>query len=377
METFSIHTTVYMGGQALERIQELPIRRACLVCDPFLVKNGAAKRVTALLDNMGAQWEIFDQVIPNPTVELVSQGVAHILDYQPDTVIALGGGSAIDTGKAISFIYTRAAGAEKPRCIAIPTTSGTGSEVTSFSVLSDPAAGAKYPLVDDRMLPEVALLDPSLTVSVPPQVTADTGLDVLTHAVEAYVSTGANDFTDALAEKACVLVLEYLPRAVKSGEDLEARAKLHAASCMAGMAFNNAGLGLCHAMAHALGEQLHLPHGRCNALLLPHVVGFNAGLGETGRFPARSQYATLAKRLGLCCYNEEVAVRSLIKQIQDLMSQVDIEPRLTEQDTSELRSSSIKDMCKLALKDICLSTNPRKITENQMIRIYNILAAIF
>ncbi|MBS6215775.1 MAG: iron-containing alcohol dehydrogenase [Clostridiales bacterium] len=346
--------------------KEQPIRRACLVCDPFLVKNGAAGRVTGLLDAMGAQWEIFDQVIPNPTVELVSQGVAHILDYQPDTVIALGGGSAIDTGKAISFIYTNATGAEKPRCIAIPTTSGTGSEVTSFSVLSDPSAGAKYPLVDNQMLPEVALLDPSLTVSVPPQVTADTGLDVLTHAAEAYASTGASDFTDALAEKACALVLEHLPRAVKNGEDLEAREKLHAASCMAGMAFNSAGLGMCHAMAHALGEQLHLPHGRCNALLLPHVIGFNAGLGETGSFSAQARYAALAKRMGLCCYNEGVAVRSLIKQVQELMSQVSIAPKLAEQAQREELRGALEQICALAQKDSCLESNPRPASAEQM-----------
>ena len=168
MNQFKLHTNVYLGQNALERLKELPIQKACVVCDPFLVQNGGVKRVTDPLDEMGAQWELFDQVIPNPTVELVSAGVAHILEFRPDTVIALGGGSAIDTGKAISFIYTKSSGAAKPRCIAIPTTSGTGSEVTSFSVLSDPEAGAKYPLVDDAMLPEIAMLDPALTITVPP-----------------------------------------------------------------------------------------------------------------------------------------------------------------------------------------------------------------
>ena len=219
---------------------------------------------------------IVQKFVPGKQVTL-----AHILEFRPDTVIALGGGSAIDTGKAISFIYTKSSGAAKPRCIAIPTTSGTGSEVTSFSGLSDPEAGAKYPLVDDAMLPEIAMLYPALTVTVPAHVTADTGMDVLTHAVEAYASPAASDFTDTLAKKAFALVLEYLPRAFRDGQDCEAREKLHSAACMAGMAFNNATLGLCHGIAHAMGELLHLPHGRSNALLLPYRAGGGAGTHPT------------------------------------------------------------------------------------------------
>ena len=153
---------------------------------------------------------------------------------------------------------------------------------------------------------------------------------------------------------------------MKNGEDLEAREKLHAASCMAGMAFNSAGLGMCHAMAHALGEQLHLPHGRCNALLLPHVIGFNAGLGETGSFSARARYAALAKRMGLCCYNEGVAVRSLIKQVQELMSQVSIAPKLAEQAQREELRGALEQICALAQKDSCLESNPRPASAEQM-----------
>lgn len=370
MDTYSIHTTIYMGEHALERIKELPIQRACLVCDPFLVKSGAAGRITDLLDSMGAQWHIFDQVIPNPTVELVSAGVAHILNYQPDTVIAMGGGSAIDTGKAISFIYTKASDAKKPRCIAIPTTSGTGSEATSFSVLSDPAAGSKYPLVSEQMLPELALLDPSLTVSVPPQVTADTGLDVLTHAMEAYVSPVATDFTDALAEKAFSLVLEYLPRAVKNGADIEARTKLHNASCMAGMAFDNASLGLCHGMAHAMGELLHLPHGRSNALLLPHVIAFNAGVGETGDFPARARYAVLAKRTGGCCHTETVAVQSLIRRITELMADVGLPCKLADAEQRAKLTEHLDELANAALADRCTGGNPRTAAQSQVKKLY-------
>lgn len=365
MNQFKLHTNVYLGRNALERLKELPIRKACVVCDPFLVQNGGVKKVTDPLDEMGAQWELFDQVIPNPTVELVSAGVAHILEFRPDTVIALGGGSAIDTGKAISFIYTKSSGAAKPRCIAIPTTSGTGSEVTSFSVLSDPEAGAKYPLVDDVMLPEIAMLDPALTITVPPHVTADTGMDVLTHAVEAYASPAATDFTDALAEKAFALVLEYLPRAFRDGQDCEAREKLHSASCMAGMAFNNATLGLCHGMAHAMGELLHLPHGRSNALLLPHVIAFNSD--DSG---AKAKYAKLARLAGCCCHTEQVAVQGLVRRITGLMNEVGIAHRLTREEDRTRLIQEMDRAAKLALEDRCTAGNCRSAVPEQIKEIY-------
>lgn len=370
MNRFSIHTAVYMGANALERVREFPIQKALLVCDPFLVKNGSAKRLTDLLESMGAAWEIFDQVIPDPTVELVSAGVARILKYRPDTVIALGGGSAIDTGKAVSFIYTQSTGAQRPRYIAIPTTSGTGSEATSFSVLSDPAAGTKYPLVDDAMLPDAALLDASLTASVPPQVTADTGLDVLTHALEAYVSPEATDFTDALAEKAVALVLEYLPRAVKNGGDMAAREHLHSASCMAGMAFHNATLGLCHGMAHAMGALLHLPHGRSNALLLPHIIAFNAGLGEGGDFPARRRYAALANLAGCCCHSESVAVGGLLRRVEELAACVGVPAAITDHALCARLEEGLDTLAAAALADRCTAGNPRTASREEVKAIY-------
>ena len=329
--------------------------------------------MTDQLEAMGAQWELFDQIVPNPKVDLVSNGVSRILEYQPDTVIALGGGSAIDSGKAIRFIYTKMSGAEKPLCIAIPTTSGTGSEATSFAVISDPSVGSKYPLVDDQMLPDVALLAPSLTVSVPPHVTADTGLDVLTHAVEAFVSPMANDFTDALAEKAVHLVFEYLPRAVKNGQDIEARERMHNASCMAGMAFNNASLGLCHGMAHAMGELLHLSHGRSNAMLLPHVIAFNAGLGEQGDFPVRARYTTLAKLAGCCCYTETVAVQSLVNKINDLMTEVGLPRKLESEEHRTCVREHLDKLEQAALADRCTAGDPRKAQPEQVMQRYQTL----
>lgn len=368
--TFSIPTTIHMGGEALERLRTLSIKKVLLVCDPFLSKNGGVKVVTERLEAMGAQWELFDQIVPDPTVDLVNSGVARILDYRPDAMIALGGGAAMDAGKAINFIYSQMSATEKPIFIAIPTTSGTGSEVTSFSVLSDPQAGMKYPLVDDRMLPEIALLDPSLALSVPPAVTADTGLDVLTHALEAYASPNASDFTDALAEKAVALVFGYLLRAVKNGGDFEARERMHNASCMAGIAFNNASLGLCHGMAHPLGALLHLPHGRSNALLLPQVVAFNAGLGESGEFPARGRYAALAKQTGCCCYTETVAVQGLVRRIQDLMTETGMPRKLEDAEHRALVSERLDSLAEAALADRCTGGNPRPARSEQVKELY-------
>lgn len=205
-------------------------------------------------------------------------------------------------------------------------------------------------------------------------MTADTGLDVLTHVVEAFVSPMANDFTDALAEKAFKMVFEYLPRAVKNGQDFEARERLHNASCMAGMAFNNASLGICHGMAHAMGELLHLAHGRSNALLLPHVIAFNAGLGEQGDFPARARYAALAKMAGCCCYTETVAVQSLVRRINDLMTEVGLPHKLEDAEHRARVSEHLDDLAKAALADRCTAGNPRSAQPEQVRELYKKLA---
>lgn len=244
-------------------------------------ESGRVSYLTDKIKAEGAKWEIFSDVTPDPDIETVTAGVAKILEFQPDTVIALGGGSPIDAAKAIAYFAAKQIDLRDCPFVAVPTTSGTGNQVSKFAVITDRARGIKYPLSDDTLLPDYAVLDAELTCSVPPKVTADTGLDVLTHAIEAFVCTEANAFTDALAEKSVKLVDHYLLLAYKEPDNREARQGMHNASCLAGAAFSNAGLGLCHSMAHAMGAQFHIPHGRANAILLPVVMSFNAGCETT------------------------------------------------------------------------------------------------
>ena len=364
---FILKTKVFMGHGSLKELQQLPIHNACVVCDPFMVQSGLVERVTQVLEQMGAQYQIFSDVVPDPTTDVVVAGVVRQAQDQPDAVIALGGGSAIDTAKAMSFLYTQITGLPKPLCVVIPTTSGTGTEVTSFSVITDPQAQDKVPLVDDRLLPDVAILDADFTLSVPPAVTADTGMDVLTHAIEAYTSTDATDFSDALAEKALELVFEYLPRAVKNGQDVQAREHLHHASCMAGVAFNHANLGINHSMAHALGAKFHISHGRSNALLLDQVMKYNL----QGSPRAAERYCALAKCLSLPCNNVQVGANSLIREVRSLRKEVGIPGSIAAQKVRrEDFLEKVDEMVQDALKDPCTATNPRVPTAQELRELY-------
>lgn len=335
METFTLKPKLYFGSDALRALKELSGRRVLIVTDGFLASSGLLDKVRVHLS--GGDVTVFDQVTPDPTVELVARGVQLLREVQPDAVIAFGGGSPMDCAKAIRW----SAGGFVPLW-AIPTTAGTGSEMTSYAVLTDPSQGLKYPLVDDTLLPEHAILDPSLLAGVPPAVTADTGMDVLTHAAEAYVSPKATPFTDALAEKAFVLAYENLPGAHRG--DLERRGAMLYASCMAGMAFNAAGLGICHSLAHALGGRIHMPHGRLNALLLPHVIRFNAA-----NQIAASRYAKLAKLCGLAA-----SPRALSGAMSRLLTSLKMPATLTVDDPSGIAAA--------AMADPCTATNPRVAT---------------
>ena len=285
MEQFSLRPRVYFGPEPLAALAELGDAGVFVVTDRFLADSGLLDRVKVHLKGTVT---VFDQVKPDPSLELVAQGVLAFQASGAGAILAFGGGSPMDCAKAIRHFSGRTL-----PLWCVPTTAGTGSEVTSFAILTDTAKGAKHALVDDALLPDAALLSAEFLAGVPAGVTADTGMDVLTHAAEAYVARGANGFTDALAESAFVTAFRLLPAAHRG--DIEAKAAMLEASCMAGMAFNAAGLGVCHSLAHALGGAYHLPHGKINSILLPHVITWHAeGVPRTAQ-----KYGRLAKRCGL------------------------------------------------------------------------------
>lgn len=394
MKEFFNKTRICFGKDALQYLKQYASLRCLLVADPFLVESGMIKQITGHLQE--GNYRIFDHVVPDPPLELVIEGVKEIKEYEPDIMIAVGGGSAIDEAKAMAY-FARRMGQESGRaedCIekesgmpagrmsieahpnkkltffAIPTTSGTGSEVTSFAVITDTKKGIKYPLVSEELKPDVALLDPELVRSLPPSIVADTGMDVLTHALEAYVSTKANEFTDALAQKAVLLVFRYLVPSYESKENTEARAMMHYASCLAGLAFDGASLGLNHAIAHNIGARFHLPHGRTNAVLLPFVVEYNAQLLDYQQkefSKAAEKYAALSLMTGLGGTNIRSAVKNLIHQIQKMQKQLKMPVTFRDCGISVTEYRKEEEVIIAgALQDSCILTNPRKTEESDI-----------
>lgn len=341
MEQFAVKPVITFGTGALAALEELPGERVLVITDGFLAKSGLLDKVLAHLK--GRTVEIFDQVVPDPPIDLVAKGARALADFKPRTVVAFGGGSPMDCAKAMCWF----SGDRDLPLYCIPTTAGTGSEVTSFAVLTDTDQGVKYPLVEDGLLPEGAILEPAFLDGVPPKVTADTGMDVLTHAAEAAAAVGANPFTDALAESALALAWRALPRAYQG--DRAAKAEMLYASCMAGVAFNAAGLGVCHSMAHALGGRFHVAHGRLNALLLPQVVAFNAADAR-----AAEKYARLARRCGLAA-NPRALSAALVR----LRTGLGIPARL-DLPPAELKAA-LPALSAAALSDVCLPGNPRPV----------------
>ena len=377
MKSFGIHTQIYFGEGALERLQQIPYKRVLIITDPFVVASGMIDLITHPLENARIEYSIFKDVVPDPPVEKIAVGVKAMLEYKPDCIVAVGGGSAIDSSKSIREFALQAEPYGTCALIAIPTTSGTGSEVTSFAVISDPQAKMKYPLVSPDLTPDEAILDAELVRSVPPAITADTGMDVFTHALEAYVSTNNNEFSAALAEKAIEIIGVFLLRAYLDGNDMHARQKMHAASCLAGLAFNSASLGLNHGMAHQLGSNFHIPHGRANAMLLPHIIEFNANINKHSRsqkeyLPAVKKYATVANNLGLSSYNKIMSVRSLVNWTQFMLKEMDIPLSISQMGnvTEEEYMAAIPAMADAAIADACTATNPRPVTRADVMEIY-------
>ena len=371
MEDFKIKTSIYFGEGSLERLSHIGSKNVLIITDPFMVKSGTINKITDKL--VIASVTVFSEIVPDPPIELVVKGIEELNKVNPEVIVALGGGSAIDAAKAIMDFSKNILSLKNIEFIAIPTTSGTGSEVTSFSVITDKEKGVKYPLVSEKLIPNIAILDPELVKTVPPAITADTGMDVITHGLEAYVSTKANDFTDALAEKSLMLAFKYLEKAYKDGSDMKAREKMHNASCLAGIAFNSASLGINHSIAHTLGGKFHVPHGRTNAMLLPYVIEYNAnivGYDNKDYSLAAKKYHNIAKLLGLPSNNIRMGVKNLINLIKTMEKNMKMPLNLKEcgVDTHKV-AESLENIAESAFTDACTPTNPRIPTKEDIMRI--------
>lgn len=392
---FRVPPKIYFKGGCLEvALRELKGKhRAFIVTDKPLYDLGYAEKVTKVLDTVNVHHQVFYHVSPDPTLACIEEGLKEILEFKPDVIIALGGGSPMDAAKVMWLMYevpeTKFEGlamrfmdirkrvyevpelGSKALMVCIPTTSGTGSEVTPFSVVTDEREGAKYPLADYSLTPHMAIVDPQLVINIPKKLTAWGGIDALTHALESYVSIFASDYTKGLSKEAITLLFRYLPRAYKNGpNDYEARERVHSAATIAGMAFANAFLGICHSMAHKLGATYHVPHGLANAALISHVIRFNSSdmPFKQAAFPqyqypqAKERYAEVADMLGLGGKTLDEKVINLIEAIEELKAEVDIPPTIKEIIGAEREAEYLASLDRLAedaFDDQCTGANPR------------------
>ncbi|WP_302557581.1 bifunctional acetaldehyde-CoA/alcohol dehydrogenase [Holdemania filiformis] len=403
MQWFKVPSKIYFERDSIEYLHSMrDVERVFIVTDRSMVDLGYVTRVTDQLEQRRnkVQVQLFCDVEPDPSIQTVKKGLSLMQAFRPDTIIAIGGGSSMDAAKGMWLFYEQPDVnfddlkqkfmdirkrafrypelGKKSKLVCIPTTSGTGSEVTPFAVITDKEENKKYPLTDYSLTPTVAIVDPALTMSLPASITADTGMDVLTHATEAYVSTLASDFTDGLALQAIKMVFEYLPRAVANGKnDPEAREKMHNAATLAGMAFANAFLGMNHSLAHKIGAEFHVPHGRTNAILLPYVIRYNGTKPEKpGVWPkynyykADEKYAELARLIGLKFNTVEEGVIAYAKACADLGADCGIKMSFKEQGLDAKAWDAAKEkIAYLAYEDQCSPANPRVPMVNDMIEI--------
>ena len=376
---------------ALDELKNVMGKKRCfIVTDSFLYKNGFTKKIEDKLDQMGIVHTCFSDVEPDPSLASARAGAAAMRAFEPDCIIAMGGGSAMDAGKimwvlyenpdadfsemSMDFmdirkrVYTYPKMGKKAYFIAIPTSSGTGSEVTPFAIITDRETGINWPLADYELMPNMSIVDTDNMMSAPKGLTCASGIDVMTHAIEAYVSIMASDYTDSLALRAIKLVFDYLPRAYKDGNDVEARDHMANASCMAGMAFANAFLGLNHSLAHKLGAFHHLPHGIANALVLLNVMRYNSAEVPTkmGTFPqyqyphALQRYAEIGRYVGLTGKNDQEVFEKLLAKLDELMRTIEIKPTIKEYNIDEKKFlDTLDEMSEQAFNDQCTGANPR------------------
>ncbi|WP_418419052.1 bifunctional acetaldehyde-CoA/alcohol dehydrogenase [Blautia sp.] len=376
-------------------------KRCFIVTDSFLYKNGYTKRIEDKLDQMGIVHTCFSDVEPDPSLASAKAGAAAMRAFEPDCIIALGGGSAMDAGKvmwvlyenpdadfddmAMDFmdirkrIYTFPKMGKKAYFVAIPTSSGTGSEVTPFAIITDKDTGIKWPLADYELMPNMAIVDTDNMMSAPKGLTCASGIDVMTHAIEAYVSVMASDYTDSLALKAIKLVFDYLPRAYRDGNDVEARDHMANASCMAGMAFANAFLGVNHSLAHKLGAFHHIPHGIANALVLTDVMRYNSAEVPTkmGTFPqyqyphTLARYAEIGRFVGLTGKDDQEVFEKLLEKLEELKKTIEIKPTIKDYNVDEKYFlETLDEMTEQAFNDQCTGANPRYPLMSELKEIY-------
>ena len=370
MTVFKVKAATCFGEDALKALEDIEAQSVLIVCDKFLNDNGTVPRIAHRLLK-AKKVTIFDGPVPDPTTAVVGSGVKFIAASRPDVIIGIGGGSAIDTAKAMIYFAVQGGIIEKPYFIAIPTTCGTGSEMTALAVIRDADTQIKHVLVDDKLMAaDMAILETSLVLTVPAGITANTGMDVITHAVEAYVAKGANVYSDALAEKAMELVLSSLLACYEDGRNAAARERMHEASNLAGIAFNTAGLGVNHSMAHQLGSMYHLPHGLACSFFLEAVIDYNAA------DPAvQAKYARLAVKLGLAnaSTSDAQAVLILKNVIRALKGAMHVPTRIRDIKNAPAQEAYTKACCVMAqnaMQDFCLGGNPVAVSQEAVASLY-------
>ena len=373
-DKFILKSKVYFNKQSIQYLKQIKGSSAFIVSDSIMEKLGYLQTTLDCLNEAGISSTVFTGVRPDPDVKVIEEGLKPFMQSGADVLVAIGGGSAIDTAKGILYFASmveNAAGSQtkKPLFIAIPSTSGTGSEVTDFSVIT--YEGEKICIVDDFISPDIAILDSTCIQHVPQRVAVDTGIDVLVHAIEAYVSTKATDFTDALAEKAIKLIFENLEILYNDVADPDARDRVQNASCMAGMAFTNTSLGINHSLAHALGATFHISHGRSNALVLCAVMEYNADLGGSANNYAAERYAKLASLLQLPARTRREGSVNFISAVKKLKKALGIEESVRALGIEQAEFENVlKKMAETAMKDRCTPTNPRQPSTEDLVQVY-------
>ena len=364
MKIFQADTEIFAGIKTEKILEKVSCKKYFFMTDPMMLKIGVGKKIEEILKNRGVEYEIFSGIEVNPSLDSIKNALERVIEFLPEKILALGGGSTLDSAKAVSYFMSKS-GKEIP-VIAIPTTCGTGSEVTSYAVITDTVNNIKIPIKDDKMIPEIAILDPEFTATLPKSVVADGGIDALTHAIEAYTSKRANLYTQIYSLYAIKTIFKNILKMYEDISNREARIEMGKASCIAGFAFEKAGLGINHSIAHNIGGKFHKAHGRANGVVLPYVIRFNSTDRETAK-----RYYEIAKELELPANSIEEGAKSLAIAVEILNKKLGIQSCLKELGIAEDEYRKlIPEMAEVAMNDICTSGNIKEVTIEEMKKIF-------